>query len=195
VAKKRSNVKSVSRFTATVDLYVKYHPKYPARLMNYLKVVNLEAKVVVELGAGTGIFTRQLAECYFASRIIAVEPNDHMRTAAELTGEKVTHGSVPSASVEYVKGTAENTGLPPHVADINVGAQCFHLFDLDKTVPEISRISKPHAFCCAIWNDRSKTSLNKDLDAAVVKYDASYKIGANIFGTVEKYSRFERSYV
>src|SRR5688572_1375909 len=114
------------RFTATVDAYRRHRPDYPPALFEWL--AGIPGRRAVDLGAGTGIFTRMLAQRGWEA--VGVEPNAAMRDAA-----------ISAGGARYVDGSAEATGLPDARADLVIGAQAFHWFDLDRTLPEIDRIS------------------------------------------------------
>lgn len=98
----------------------------------------------VEIGAGTGIFTRQLVAAGCAP--IAIEPVDAMR--AQLAE------SLPSLNVR--SGTAEATGLPENSADTVVVAQAFHWFDHRPALAEIRRILRPDGYLVCTWNVRDQ---------------------------------------
>lgn len=57
-------VDNTKKFTNKADKYVSSRPSYPAKLMDYLyKEVGFSDKSkIADIGAGTGIFTRQLLE-------------------------------------------------------------------------------------------------------------------------------------
>lgn len=74
--------------------------------------------------------------------VLGVEPNAAMRERAEARGGR------------YVDGTAEATGLRAGCADLVVGGQCFHWFDLDRTLPEITRLLRRGGHAAAFWNVR-----------------------------------------
>ena len=75
---------NTKKFTNKADKYVSSRPSYPTKLMDYLynEVGFSDKSKIADIGAGTGIFTRQLLER--KSDVIAVEPNDDMR--AKLIG-------------------------------------------------------------------------------------------------------------
>lgn len=133
------------RFSATVDRYARYRPSYPAEIVDWtLRLA--PTRRVVDLGAGTGISARQ-----WASRgvsVVGIEPNDAMRAAAQ-SGGRAT----------FAKGTAEATGLASGSADLVIGCQAFHWFDLDRTLPEIDRLLRPGGHAVAVWNERARTPL------------------------------------
>ena len=85
-------------------------------------------RTVVDLGAGTGKFTRLLA--LTGAEVIAVEPVAEMRERlAEL---------LPGIAV--TAGTAEATGLPGGCADAVVAAQSWHWFQDGQALDEVERL-------------------------------------------------------
>lgn len=135
------------KFTNKVDDYVKYRPSYPQTMMEYLaNGVGLgKHAVVADVGAGTGIFTKQLAG--IAGKILAVEPNRNMRAAC------IQHCNGLS-NVTAVDGCAEDTGLPDHSVAFITVAQAFHWFDRRKTLQEFQRILTPGGKVILLWNSR-----------------------------------------
>ena len=89
-----------------------YHPELVRRVAE-----SFGAGAVVELGAGTGIFTAQLVEAGLTPT--AIEPVAEMRaTLASKLPDIEAHG-----------GTAEATGLDDNSADTIIVAQAFHWFE------------------------------------------------------------------
>jgi SAM-dependent methyltransferase len=138
---------SKERFSNRVDMYVKYRPSYPAEAIAYLyETVGFRTDCdVADIGAGTGIFSRLLAEK--GTRVIAVEPNRAMRAAAEQA-----LGALPN--FRALEGAAEETGLPDQSVDFIVCAQSFHWFDRQAAQKEFRRILKPGGKAVLIWNTR-----------------------------------------
>ncbi|MCA9513483.1 MAG: class I SAM-dependent methyltransferase [Myxococcales bacterium] len=134
---------SRERFTATVGDYERARPDYPDALIAAL-VARAPWRRAVDLGSGTGILSRQLAAA--GLDVIGVEPNAAMRLAAERAG----------GGPRYHAGQAESTGLAVASADLVVGAQAFHWFDLPATVAEIDRVAIARAPAAAIWNVRAE---------------------------------------
>lgn len=99
---------------------------------------------VVEVGAGTGKMTKMLADMKLS--VVAVEPNDSMRAK----GIDFTLGM----SVEWKKGSGEDTTLPNASADWVIMASSFHWTNPNKSLPEFSRILKSNGYFTAIWNPR-----------------------------------------
>lgn len=95
---------------------------------------------MVDLGAGTGKFTRLLA--LTGAEVLAVEPVAEMReTLAEL---------LPGVAV--TAGTAEATGLPDGCADAVVAAQSWHWFEEGAALAEVERLLRPAGALALVWN-------------------------------------------
>jgi SAM-dependent methyltransferase len=98
--------------------------------------------LVVDLGAGTGLLSRQLASR--ARRVIAVEPDDRMRAVL----------AARSPGVEAVAGVGEAIPLPDDCADAVLVSSAWHWMDPDLAVPEIARVLHEHGRFCVLWNGR-----------------------------------------
>ena len=127
-------------FTLQAEAYGKSRPGYPRQLIDAL-VGDASVKAgdaVVDLGAGTGILTRQLVERGF--RVAAVEPNAEMRDRADRRG------------AEWIDGSFEETRLPSDSQKWAVAAQAFHWADPARALPEIHRILKRGSHLTLLWN-------------------------------------------
>jgi SAM-dependent methyltransferase len=138
---------SKERFTSRVDTYKKYRPSYPREAIDYLfHVVGMNSNSeVLDIGAGTGIFSELLLER--GTRVTAIEPNEAMREAAiQALGEQT--------NFRAISGSAEETGLPDHSCDYIVSAQAFHWFDRVAAKKEFHRVLRPGGKAVLIWNTR-----------------------------------------
>jgi ubiquinone/menaquinone biosynthesis C-methylase UbiE len=142
---------TTKKFTGKADLYSKYRPRYPKKYINYLVSYNklTSNNIVVDIGSGTGVLTEQLLDKRL--KVIAVEPNDDMRSIAE----KRLNNHPKFVSI---KGTAENTGLRSKSIDLITVAQAFHWFDKVKFKNECIRILKPNLNVALVWNSRDSSS-------------------------------------
>jgi SAM-dependent methyltransferase len=133
------------RFTDRAGDYVSGRPSYPPEAIDaLLDGLGDPADVVVaDLGAGTGISSRLLAER--GAQVLAVEPNAAMREAAE-----------PHPRVEWVAASAERTGLSEASADLVTAFQAFHWFDQRAALDETVRILRPGGRAAVIYNERDE---------------------------------------
>jgi SAM-dependent methyltransferase len=129
------------------DAYVRGRPGYPAAAVGRLvaEMGIAPGRDVLELGAGTGAFTRELVGT--GARVLALEPVDGMR------GRLVE--ALPQ--VEIVGGQAERIELPAGSADAVVVAQAFHWFDGERALREIARVLRPGGRLGLIWNVRDES--------------------------------------
>ena len=127
----------IDAFGRCVGEYLTGRPDYPEALLEDLP----RAALVVDLGAGTGKFTRLVSRT--GARVVAVEPQSAM--AAHIARE---------ANVQVVVATAEQIPLAGGCVDLVCCATAFHWFDYAKATAEVARILKPGAHLALIWNVR-----------------------------------------
>ena len=134
-------------FSTQAVTYAQGRPDYPRQLTGWLAdTLHLDAlSSVIDLGAGTGKFTRLLST--LAPTLIAVEPVAAM--GAQLTK------LLPD--VRLVNGTAESIPLPAASADAVVCAQAFHWFSTETALAEIHRVLKPGGRLGLVWNVRDES--------------------------------------
>jgi SAM-dependent methyltransferase len=124
------------------------------------------SSVVLELGAGTGLFTRPLAP--LVERVIATEPEPGMR--AELAAA-VAADPVLRTRVSVRDGQAEATGVASHSIDAIMAAQALHWFDPVTAGAEFERVLKPAGRVVALWNDRRlDDDFARDLDQVLRRH-------------------------
>lgn len=139
------------KFDGMGQIYRQFRPSYPLAFLAYLfSEIGLPKNAVfADIGAGTGIFTRQLLES--GNTVYAVEPNDDMRAQAE-ADLKHFPNFIP------VCGTAENSKLQSNIADCVTAAQAFHWFDRARFQTECRRILKENGKVILVWNSREANS-------------------------------------
>ncbi|WP_027630931.1 class I SAM-dependent methyltransferase [Ruminiclostridium cellobioparum] len=142
---------NTEKFSGKANIYEKYRPEYPKAFIDYLydSAGFNRTSTIADVGAGTGILTRQLLEK--GSRVYGVEPNNDMRRMAEtkLAGFNNFYS---------VDGTAENTRLDDRSIDFVTVAQAFHWFDALAFQKECMRILKPGGLAVLVWNSRAAGS-------------------------------------
>jgi SAM-dependent methyltransferase len=134
---------TVGRFSDRAADYIRYRPTYPAEAVHAILdgLGPPERLVAADVGAGTGISARLLGDQ--GVRVIAVEPGERMRRAAE-----------PHPNVTWVVGRAEATGLRSQAVDLVLCAQSFHWFRTTDALSEFARILKERRRLAITWNRR-----------------------------------------
>lgn len=139
-------------FGAVAGDYDRLRPSPPPAALDWL--VPATSEVAVDVGAGTGLFSRALRE-RTADRVIAVEPDERMR--------RVLAGRSPG--VAAVGGRAESLPLRDAVADGVFVSSAWHWMDPARTVPEFARILRDGGRFGLIWTSRDRdVDWLRDLD-------------------------------
>ncbi len=146
---------NTQKFSGKANVYASARPSYPDELFAFLKnEYHFSADTVIaDIASGTGKFTHPLVQ--MGCKVYAVEPNDDMRSQAEL----LLGGYENFISVN---GSAENTGLGDHSVDFVSAAQAFHWFDSARFAAECKRILKSKSKVFILYNSR-------DNDAEITK--------------------------
>jgi SAM-dependent methyltransferase len=137
-----SDAEFASSFGGAAEQYERGRPGYPPEAIDALaRALGLgPASLVIDLAAGTGKFTRLLADRF--GEVVAVEPLDEMR-AAIVSG-------LPD--VEAVDGKAESIPVADASADALFVAQAFHWFDGHRALDEVARVLRPAGGLALVWN-------------------------------------------
>ena len=122
-------------FGNVAETYDRVRPPYSRVLLDRAeKLLELDARArVLDLGAGTGRVTRELARRF--EHVVAVEPDERMRAL---------HG-------EALAGSAEAIPLEDASVDAVFVGEAFHWFDPDAAIPEIARVLRPRGGLAILW--------------------------------------------
>ena len=174
-------INSKERFSNRVDNYVKYRPTYPAEAIDSI-IANTginDNSTIADVGSGTGKLTRLMLERGFP--VLAVEPNQKMREAAEKE-LSVFPG------FRSILGSAEETTIADHTVELITVAQAFHWFDHKICKVEFQRILKSGCYVALVWNRRDKTTgFMKEYHDAIMQWYEDYpneafdRVDANVY--------------
>ncbi len=128
-------------FGNLAETYDRVRPPYSRVLLDRAQeVLDLDAEArVLDLGAGTGRVTRELARRF--EHVVAVEPDDRMRAL---------HG-------EALAGSAEEIPLEDASVDAVFVGEAFHWFDAGAAIPEIARVLRPRGGLAILWTHWCET--------------------------------------
>ena len=153
-------------FGAAADAYERGRPGYPRAAVEWLLPDDTE--LVVDVGAGTGKFTRSLVG--HAPEVVAVEPDAAMRERF----------ATALPDVRVLDGTGEAIPLDDGSADAVTFAQAWHWVDPERGAAEVARVLRPGGVLGLVWNVRDETrpwsarlgALMKQPESRVMDYGA-----------------------
>lgn len=129
-------------FGAIASDYDRLRPSATPEAIDWLLPARRD--VVVDLAAGTGLLTRLIEGK--AAHVIAVEPDDRMRSVLQAR----------SPGVQALAGRGEAIPLPDESADAVLISSAWHWLDPDQAVPEIARVLRDGGRFGAIWTSRDR---------------------------------------
>ena len=135
-------------FSCLAEKYSKFRPGYSKQVLRAMisQIGRPPSSLkFVDVGAGTGIWTRMVAELEFKN-VMAIEPNPEMRRQGEKSNRKL--------NISWKQGSGEKTGLETSSCDFLTMASSFHWVDYESGVKEFSRVLKKGAWFGALWNTR-----------------------------------------
>jgi SAM-dependent methyltransferase len=149
-------------FTREAASYDRGRPEYPQQLLAWLQqALQLRSgSSAVDLGAGTGKFTRLLLQT--GASVVAIEPVEAMRAQLQQRLPGVT----------ALAATAQSLPLAQTSVDAVVCAQAFHWFAGHEALREIGRVLKPGGKLGLVWNVRDESV---DWVAAITRIMAPYE--------------------
>lgn len=144
---------NIARFDRNASVYARFRPRYPHALLDRIAEAITQTKVsdsliVADIGCGTGIFTRQLAETIPALPVVGVEPAAAMIAEARATASP--------ANVRYVLGSAEHMPIPDAGCRALTAATAAHWFDRPAFYAEARRVLAPGGLLAIVEYVRDK---------------------------------------
>jgi SAM-dependent methyltransferase len=154
------------RFAGAAAGYARFRPSYPAALVDWILA---EAGVhrgdrVADVGCGTGIFTRLLAQR--GLEVTGIDPNEDMLAQARAAG----------GPADYRRGEAAATGLDGASVALVAVAQAFHWFDADAALAEFHRVLQPGGHVAAVWNLRAASPFMAEYQALLRRFSSEYAV-------------------
>jgi ubiquinone/menaquinone biosynthesis C-methylase UbiE len=171
---------NAASFDRAADAYERGRPEYPADAVDWLLPAG--AKIVLDLGAGTGKLTRALTAR--GLDVVAVDPSPNMLDQLR--------EAVPEAIVR--EGTAEEIPLADASVDAILVAQAWHWVDQDLALPSVARVLKPGGTLGLVWNIRDERTpwvarLTEVMHQATAEqFIESGRIQQGPFGEIERAS-------
>jgi len=131
-------------FADGADIYAASRPAYPGEALDWLRdrMGIGAASRVVEVGAGTGLFTRLILET--GARVLAVDP----------VAEMLAHLAATVPGVATAIATAETLPVAAESVDAVICATAFHWFATSPVLAEFHRVLRPGGTLGLIWNVR-----------------------------------------
>jgi SAM-dependent methyltransferase len=132
-----------SSFGSVAEEYDRFRPGPPLSAVEW--ILRSPVGTAIDLGAGTGALTRELAQR--ADRVVALEPDARML--------EVLHRNAPQ--VPAVRSRAEELPIRAGTLDAAMVSSAWHWMDPDRTVAELGRVLRSGGVFGVIWNgaDRS----------------------------------------
>jgi len=154
-------------FGAAAGAYERGRPPYPPEAIDWLLPAG--AARVLDLGAGTGKLTRQLAAR--GLDVTAVEPSEAML--------EQLRRAVPG--VTALAGAAERIPLPGRSVDAVLVAQAWHWVDPAAAVPEVARVLRPGGQLGLAWNIRDeRADWVAGLSAILRRSDGAHAVSSTV---------------
>ncbi|MET4121235.1 SAM-dependent methyltransferase [Bradyrhizobium sp. JR1.5] len=138
-----------SEFTGEGESYDLYRPSYPAEVARVIidHVTNKRFDApIVDVGSGTGIFTRVLAaEAQGRLAVIGVEPNADM---LQIAGKSAPH----DLQITFRIAAAERLPFPDKSVSAIAAATAAHRFDRQMFYTEVARTLLPDGMLALVHN-------------------------------------------
>ncbi|MEZ6188244.1 MAG: class I SAM-dependent methyltransferase [Planctomycetota bacterium] len=132
----------IGYFADRAEDYARWRPGYPRAAIDAALAGLPAPATVVDVGCGTGISTRALADA--GAHVLGVEPDPAM----------LAHAQAAGGGPRYAVGRAERLPLADASCDLVVVAQAFHWFQRDAALQEFQRVLRPGGRLALLWNVR-----------------------------------------
>lgn len=157
-------------YTRLADAYLKRPDYADSAIDAMLSIAGVEKKdKFCDVGAGVAHLTLLLAARGFD--VVAVEPNDAMRTIGTKRTEKL-------GNVRWHEGTGEATGQAAQAFDVVTFGSSFNVCDRQQALKETVRILKPRGWFACMWNHRQfEDPIQAQIEAIIKARVSGYGYG------------------
>ncbi|WP_420965398.1 class I SAM-dependent methyltransferase [Bradyrhizobium sp. B120] len=143
----KSQAPMTAIYSGVADLYQLSRPEYPTETANMIADrldSQLSHKYWVDVGSGTGKFTRLLAQFVgHKFRLFGVEPNEDMIAEAN---------KIENEKIAYLKSPAEALPFARNSAAVVSSAASAQLFDRPRYYKEVERVLAPGGVVATVYN-------------------------------------------
>jgi len=157
-----------TRFGELSNAYDSSRKGYPKECMDYIKSLMPEKSLILDLGCGTGISSRQLVEAGF--EVIGVDSDERMLEKAKNNNRQ---------KIRYQKAIASNLPFINQKFSAVMAFGAFHWFRDAKSVSEIKRVLKKGGIFIVV-NKRDNNTFRKTYRKVIndlVKLGVGAKVG------------------
>lgn len=126
--------------------YSKFRPSYSGESINFLKILipKKDRNICLDLGAGTGIFSRKL--CKIFNKVYAAEVSKSMI----IEGQKFKN-----KNIIWINTKAEKIAIRNKSFNLVTAASCFHWFDNRSLAKRLIPLMTKNSFLFIIYNSRN----------------------------------------
>lgn len=157
-------------YTTLADAYLKRPDYADAAIDAMLAIAGIQkGDRICDVGAGVAHLTLMLVAR--GLDVVAVEPNDAMRTNGIKRTEKITN-------IRWHEGTGEATGQTDQTFDMVTFGSSFNVCDRLQALKEAARILKPRGWFACMWNHRQlEDPIQAKIEAIIKKWVPCYGYG------------------
>ena len=157
-------------YTSLADAYLRRPDYTNAAIDAMLSIAGTKrGDKFCDVGAGVAHLTLMLAAR--SLDVVAIEPNDAMRTNGIKRTEKL-------ANVCWHEGTGEETGQASQTFDMVTFGSSFNVCDRQQALKETARILKPRGWFACMWNHRQlEDPIQSQIEDIIKDHVTGYSYG------------------
>ncbi|PSB12312.1 SAM-dependent methyltransferase [Pleurocapsa sp. CCALA 161] len=167
-------------YDSVASAYDRTRPRYPAEILARMQeIANLQGKSVLEIGAGVGIATVELAR--LGAKIVCLEPSQAACTIAR--DKCAAYGNV-----EVINNTFEEWELGKQKFDVVVAATSFHWITPEARYAKTAAALNDNGLLVLLWNTPPQPSYE-----IYQSCQAIYQTHAPELGKYESHQDYQRN--